>query len=56
VIREIGDKKLNELTPEEDFILGIMLGYDRLRQCNRYLKQKEQERGFLMKIIARQSA
>jgi len=29
--------KLNKLTPEQDFILGIMLGYDRLKQCVRYL-------------------
>ncbi len=32
--------KLNELTPEQDFILGIMLGYDRVKQCDRYLKLK----------------
>lgn len=32
--------KLNELTPEQDFILGIMLGYDRVKQCDRYLKRK----------------
>ena len=37
VVRNFGDKRLNEFTPEEDFILGIMLGYDRVRQCNRYL-------------------
>ncbi len=44
VIREIGNKKLHEFTAEEDFILGIMLGYDRLQQCGRYLKLKEKER------------
>ena len=32
--------KLNELTAEQDFILGIMLGYDRVKQCERYLKIK----------------
>lgn len=32
--------KLNKLTPEQDFILGIMLGYDRIKQCERYLKTK----------------
>ena len=32
--------KLYELSAEEDFILGIMLGYDRLKQCERYLKIK----------------
>ena len=32
--------KLNELSAEQDFILGIMLGYDRVRQCERYMKIK----------------
>lgn len=31
--------KLNKLTPEQDFMLGIMLGYDRVKQCDRYLKR-----------------
>lgn len=34
------DERLNEISPEQDFILGIMLGYDRLKQCDRYLKIK----------------
>lgn len=33
-------KNLKELTPEQDFMLGIMLGYGRLQQCVRYLKIK----------------
>ncbi len=33
--------KLNELTPEQDFMLGIMLGYDRVKQCVRYLDFKK---------------
>ena len=37
-------KPLTNLTAEEDFILGIMLGYDRLKQCERYLKRKDQNR------------
>lgn len=37
VVRKIGGKRLNEYSPEEDFILGIMLGYDRVQQCERYL-------------------
>ncbi len=40
VVKTFIAKKLNELTPEQDFILGIMLGYDRLKQCGRYLKLK----------------
>jgi len=37
VIEHIGDKPFNEYTPEEDFILGTLLGYDRIQQCDRYL-------------------
>lgn len=37
VIIEIGKISLVDYTPEEDFILGIMLGYDRKVQCRRYL-------------------
>lgn len=40
VVRTFVNKRLNELSPEEDFILGIMLGYDRIKQCERYLKLK----------------
>lgn len=32
--------KLNRLSPEQDFMLGIMLGYDRVKQCERYMKFK----------------
>ena len=32
---------LNNISPSEDFILGIMVGYDRLNQCKRYLKLKD---------------
>lgn len=37
--RRIVTKPLNRLTPEEDFILGTLLGYDRELQCERYLSQ-----------------
>ncbi len=40
VVRHIIDKPLNQLTPEEDFILGVMLGYDICRQCKRYQNRK----------------
>ncbi|WP_226990602.1 DUF2023 family protein [Methanosarcina acetivorans] len=40
VINNIGNKKLSQYTDEEDFILGIMLGYDRLQQCERYIQRK----------------
>jgi hypothetical protein len=40
VLKKIGNKSLSDYTPEEDFILGTMLGYDRIQQCDRYLKRK----------------
>lgn len=39
-IRMIVDRPLNRLTPEEDFILGAMLGYDICGQCKRYCTRK----------------
>ncbi len=45
-IRIIASKPLNMLTPEEDFILGMMLGYDVCAQCTRYCQRKgEQGKG-----------
>ncbi|GGF60648.1 hypothetical protein GCM10007301_20490 [Azorhizobium oxalatiphilum] len=35
--RSIVTKPLCQLTPEEDFMLGTLLGYDREQQCVRYL-------------------
>lgn len=29
--------RLSEHTPQEDFMLGILLGYDKVKQCVRYL-------------------
>lgn len=40
VIHQINKKDLKDYTAEEDFILGIMLGYDRVDQCKRYLQMK----------------
>lgn len=39
-IRMMVQRPLNELTPEEDFILGAMLGYDIPMECERYCKRK----------------
>ena len=39
-IRLIVTRPLNQLTPEEDFILGVMLGYDLCAQCERFCKRK----------------
>lgn len=35
------NSSLNKLPPEEDFILGTMLGYSKLQQCERYLRMKD---------------
>ena len=40
-IRMIVTKPLCQLTPEEDFILGAMLGYDICAQCERYCERKK---------------
>jgi hypothetical protein len=37
VIRLIGKLDLSHYSPEEDFMLGIMLGYGRRQQCARYV-------------------
>ena len=34
-------KPLNKLSPEEDFILGALLGYDLRMQCERFNTRKE---------------
>lgn len=40
VIKSFCNKDLNKLSAEEDFMLGIMLGYDKNNQCKRYLNKK----------------
>ena len=40
VIRNFNKHHLFELTDEEDFILGTMLGYNIAKQCERYLMRK----------------
>ncbi len=46
VIKQMKFTSLSNLTDEEDFILGTMLGYDRLKQCERYLKRKRSNNNF----------
>jgi hypothetical protein len=43
IVESFGHKSLSKYSEEEDFILGIMLGYDRAQQCERYLKRKDLE-------------
>jgi hypothetical protein len=38
IVKSFNKVNLNKLTPQEDFILGTMLGYCRKQQCERYLK------------------
>lgn len=39
-VRIMINKPLNLLSPEEDFMLGAMLGYDICVQCRRYCDRK----------------
>lgn len=39
VVRTFVHKRMNELTPAEDFMLGTMLGYDLAGQCERFCKR-----------------
>ena len=39
-IRLVVNKSLSDLTPEEDFMLGALLGYDIRMQCERYCQRK----------------
>lgn len=41
VLVRFNKTSLTQLTHEEDYILGIMLGYDRLLQCKRYLERTQ---------------
>lgn len=40
-IRLLVTRPLNELSPEEDFILGALLGYDICLQCERFCNRKK---------------
>ena len=41
IIKSFAGKPLSDYTDEEDFMLGTMLGYDRVLQCERYVKRKK---------------
>jgi hypothetical protein len=45
VVRRMVTKPLCRLTPEEDFILGTLLGYDREQQCLRFLSMSRGGKG-----------
>lgn len=56
IIKSFNDKKLSYLTPEEDFILGTMLGYCRIQQCKRYLKMLKRNKLLADKSLSKESA
>ncbi|MFK4785725.1 DUF2023 family protein [Fusobacterium sp. MFO224] len=39
VIQKMKKNSLKDLNPEEDFILGVLLGYNTSTQCKRYLEK-----------------
>lgn len=49
-IRLMVNRPLNQLSPEEDFILGAMLGYDICAQCERYCERKSHECARLLSV------
>lgn len=50
IVQSFNKESLTDFTPEEDFILGVMLGYDRLIQCDRYLAMKKERTEWLSPI------
>jgi hypothetical protein len=44
VIESFGEQNLCRLSAEQDFILGVFLGYDLHQQCQRYLYQKQKRK------------
>ncbi|GAB3450247.1 DUF2023 family protein [Insolitispirillum peregrinum] len=51
-VRRIVTKPLCCLTPEEDFILGTLLGYDREQQCLRFLAMHQTGRPVAIRAAA----
>lgn len=40
ILRQFSSEELNKLSVEEDFILGMMLGYGKTQQYQRFLSRK----------------
>lgn len=49
ILQSFKKDSLTDYTPEQDFILGIMLGYDRKQQFERYLEFSERKKTILSK-------
>lgn len=43
IIRSFKKKSLSDYTPEQDFMLGTMLGYECSQQCSRYIKTQKKK-------------
>ncbi len=41
VLRKFKKNSLRDFSPEEDFILGVLLGYNVQQQCKRYINRKK---------------
>lgn len=39
IVKTFADISLSKITNEQDFMLGVMLGYDRMQQCSRYMEK-----------------
>jgi hypothetical protein len=52
VARRIAIRPVNQLSAEEDFILGTLLGYDGEQQCRRYLGRLDMGLPALVAIAA----
>ncbi|WP_287828919.1 DUF2023 family protein [Bacteroides sp.] len=46
-VKRVVTVPLNELSPEQDFILGALLGYDLCQQCERFCSKKEEHTSIL---------
>ncbi len=44
VIKSFGDKPLYEISDQQDFILGALLGYDLHQQCERFLERNSRQK------------
>ncbi len=51
IVQSFQQESLSDYTVEQDFILGILLGYSRMEQCDRYLSRQLEKEKSPAKII-----
>ncbi|ADD67835.1 conserved hypothetical protein [Denitrovibrio acetiphilus DSM 12809] len=56
ILESFGKEKLNEFDQKEDFILGILLGYDVTRQCERYISMSDMDKCMGCSVSTQQGA